>query len=140
MGTAGTGSTSCCGSSAPSAWPPWASWNSCAIATASTTSSCCAAWNPIRRRRQAEAFRIIEDDLDNIRQAWEHALERQERERLSQAIDAVYLFADKRGRFREGADLLQETRDRLAPTPAADGELWLRLDDCGSASYARSFR
>jgi tetratricopeptide (TPR) repeat protein len=81
----------------------------------------------LRRRRQAEAFRIIEDDLDNIRQAWEHAVERQERERLSQAIDAVYMFADKRGRFREGADLLQETRDRLAPTPAADGELWLRL-------------
>ena len=81
----------------------------------------------LRRRRQAEAFRIIEDDLDNIRQAWEHAVERQARERLNQAVDAVYLFADKRGRFREGADLLQETRDRLAATPAADGELWLRL-------------
>ncbi len=81
----------------------------------------------LRRRRQAEAFRIIEDDLDNIRQAWEHAVERQERERVSRAVDAVYLFADKRGRFREGADLLQKTRDRLAPTPADDSELWLRL-------------
>ena len=80
----------------------------------------------------AEGTRIsklenIEDDLDNIRQAWEHAVERQERERVSRAIGAVYLFADKRGRFREGADLLQKTRDRLAPTPADDGELWLRL-------------
>jgi tetratricopeptide (TPR) repeat protein len=81
----------------------------------------------LRRRRQAEAFWIIEADLDNIRQAWEHAVERLERERVSRAVDAVYLFADKRGRFREGADLLQKTRDRLAPTPADDGELWLRL-------------
>jgi predicted ATPase/DNA-binding SARP family transcriptional activator len=81
----------------------------------------------LRRRCQAEAFQTIEDDLDNIRQAWEYAVERQKRERLSWVVDAVYLFADKRGRFREGADLLQKIRDRLAPTPADDRELWIRL-------------
>ncbi|NTU80577.1 MAG: ATP-binding protein, partial [Chloroflexales bacterium] len=81
----------------------------------------------LRRRRQAEAFQTIESDLDNIRQAWGRAIEQQAGERISQAAHAVLLFGDKRGRFREGADLLQQALDRLAPAPADAGELWPRL-------------
>jgi hypothetical protein len=81
----------------------------------------------LRRSRQAETFQLIERDLENFRVAWERALLRRDRELIARALNTVYLFGEKRGRFRQGVELLMQAREQLAPTPEDDGELWQRL-------------
>lgn len=81
----------------------------------------------LKGRRQLEAFAAIEQDSDNLRQAWGHALERHDKSAVARALDSMFLFTEKRGRFREGSDLLQQVVDRLALGPGQGDGLWPRL-------------
>lgn len=81
----------------------------------------------LKGRHQLAAFAAIEQDIDNVRQAWEHALERHDEAALARALDSMFLFTEKRGRFREGSDLLQQLHDRLALDQEQGDGLWPRL-------------
>lgn len=63
--------------------------------------------------RQMEALRDIQTDLENIRRAWEWAVEYQDTERLIQALFSVAMFFIHKTRFAEGEAMLQHAIDQF---------------------------
>jgi len=68
--------------------------------------------------RQLNALKEVEPELDNIREAWNWAVDRQCWQRLRQATHAVFLMLDWRSRSQEGVALFSYLAAALA-APAA---------------------
>jgi ATP/maltotriose-dependent transcriptional regulator MalT len=62
---------------------------------------------------QVEALRLLSLELDDVRAAWPWALERVDAETRRRAVHALALGCDFRGRYREGAALLELAVERL---------------------------
>jgi predicted ATPase/DNA-binding SARP family transcriptional activator len=78
--------------------------------------------------RQAQAFNQIKENLENIRLAWNQALERTDLESLSNALETIYLYFFIRGRNHEGVDFLQSAALKLSPTSDGKPEkVWGRI-------------
>ncbi len=74
--------------------------------------------------RQLQGAREVEDELDNIRKAWQWALDHQEIEWLRRGGHALYSFSQGQGRYLEAIDLFQDASrrletDRMTPARAA---------------------
>jgi predicted ATPase/DNA-binding SARP family transcriptional activator len=80
----------------------------------------------LKGRGQIAAVESIEHDLENLRHAWYWAVEQHNGDLIGCALDSLFEFAEKRGRFHEGAELLLLARGRLAPRPES-GPLWQRF-------------
>ncbi len=63
--------------------------------------------------RQRQALREIEADLENIRAAWQWAVELVRVEDIQKATRAYYYFCDLQGRYREGADAFEKAIRKL---------------------------
>lgn len=63
--------------------------------------------------RQREAAAEIAAEIENVRGAWLHAVERADAPALERCFSALPLFFQHRGRYREGADLLAAAVRRL---------------------------
>ena len=82
----------------------------------------------LRGGRQLEALQAMEIELENIRSAWQWALQQQSMERLDAAVESVFIFTYSCSRYSEGIELLQAARDQLAPGPGERAlPLWGRV-------------
>ncbi|MEZ4512375.1 MAG: BTAD domain-containing putative transcriptional regulator [Chloroflexota bacterium] len=66
----------------------------------------------LQRADQANALELIEQAYENILQAWEWGLARQNIPLLQAGRDALMLFLSKRNRYEEGIKLCQTSSDR----------------------------
>ena len=82
----------------------------------------------IKGRRQLPALNEIESDFENVRAAWDWALERGNAEAIGQATESLALFFNMRSRWQSDGDLLLRAIERFAPLlGAAPGIIWARL-------------
>lgn len=82
----------------------------------------------LKGRRQPEALDEIGAAFENVRTAWEWALQHHDEAAIDRALESLHFFCDMRHRQQEGAALFLLARDRLAP-PAGQpaGRTWGRL-------------
>jgi predicted ATPase len=81
----------------------------------------------VKSRRQQSAFSKIEADFENIRRAWNWATERRNFDGVDQALESVFLYCEREGRFEEGMELFEQARETLAPRPGEEPHLvWAR--------------
>jgi predicted ATPase/DNA-binding SARP family transcriptional activator len=76
----------------------------------------------LKGRRQADALDEIELELENIRAAWDWAVEHQAIDLLDQGAFSLFFFNEARSRWREGEDQFSRAAGRLSESvtsPAA---------------------
>ncbi|GIK36631.1 MAG: hypothetical protein BroJett011_04640 [Chloroflexota bacterium] len=84
--------------------------------------------------RQREANREIAAELENIRAAWEWAVQQADITQLQKAAFAYYQFCDAQSRFREGAEALEKgvsAVSQVESSPQRDVTLALLLVELG---------
>jgi predicted ATPase/DNA-binding CsgD family transcriptional regulator len=70
----------------------------------------------IKAHHQIAALDTIAVDFENVRHAWQLAIQQQQFVALSQAVESLHLFADMRGRYHEIVHLLRETIEQFPPS------------------------
>jgi len=75
----------------------------------------------LKSAAQVEALQEVEVELENIRAAWEWAVEHQAFDLLQGAAEAFFYFNETRSRWREGADLFGKAVSYLMDSNAAAG-------------------
>jgi predicted ATPase/DNA-binding SARP family transcriptional activator len=79
----------------------------------------------LKGRRQREALDEIAADSENVRAAWDWAVEHEQVERLDQAMDGLASFYWQRRRYQEGEAAFRAAADGLAAAaslaPSGDG-------------------
>ncbi|MBA2287341.1 MAG: AAA family ATPase [Ktedonobacteraceae bacterium] len=70
----------------------------------------------IKARRQVAALDTIAADFENMRHAWQLAIQQRHSVALHQAVESLHLFADMRGRYHEVVHLLQAAVEQLSQT------------------------
>lgn len=68
----------------------------------------------IKGRRQLAGLNEIEADVDNLRTAWQRALEHRQYDRIEQMIEGFFWFRNYRGRYN---DVFQQAWQHIAPSP-----------------------
>jgi predicted ATPase/DNA-binding CsgD family transcriptional regulator len=63
--------------------------------------------------RQQEAARVIATDLENVRAAWQWAIQQTKVEEISQAADTLQYFFQFRSRYQEGAAAFEQAAQSL---------------------------
>jgi ATP/maltotriose-dependent transcriptional regulator MalT len=84
--------------------------------------------------RQREAMREIAAELENVRAAWQWAVQQADITQLQKAAFAYYHFCDAQSRFREGAEALEKgvsAVSQVEPSPQRDMTLALLLVELG---------
>jgi predicted ATPase/DNA-binding CsgD family transcriptional regulator/tetratricopeptide (TPR) repeat protein len=71
----------------------------------------------IKSQQQLVALDTIATDFENVRHAWQHAVQQQHLVALDQAVESLHWFADMRGRYHEVVHLLGNTVESL-PHPS----------------------
>ena len=69
----------------------------------------------LKGAQQQIALKQIKNNLENIRFAWNWALDQGDVAVISQALESIYLYFFVRGRNQEGVDFLRSAYSRLAP-------------------------
>jgi predicted ATPase/DNA-binding CsgD family transcriptional regulator len=88
--------------------------------------------------RQPEATLEIAAELENIRAAWQWAVELAKVEELAKAREALSLFFQFQGRYLESAGVMEKAIDRLGPEQAARHPEFMASMQVGLAwSYIR---
>ena len=67
----------------------------------------------IKSARQIEALDDIEADIENIRQAWQWAVNRGKIELLAHALESLNFYIDMRTRYTEGLQLFHFAKEQL---------------------------
>jgi predicted ATPase/DNA-binding CsgD family transcriptional regulator len=80
----------------------------------------------IKGQEQLAALDTIATDFENVRHAWQHAVEQRCYLALSQAVESLQWFADMRGRYHEVVHLLASAVASFPPTPNQEEEYILR--------------
>jgi predicted ATPase/DNA-binding CsgD family transcriptional regulator len=83
----------------------------------------------LKSAAQLEVQATIERDFDNIRAAWNYALEHEQHGWINQMVEGLYLFGFGRSRIRESIELFQkalETLDKLTDDQPLIGRLLVR--------------
>ncbi len=68
----------------------------------------------LKGRRQRAALDEVEADFENVRTAWNLAVEQQNGETIMRAMESLWLFCDMRSRFHEGMELFWHAHVDLA--------------------------
>ncbi|HLW02545.1 MAG TPA: LuxR C-terminal-related transcriptional regulator [Ktedonobacterales bacterium] len=71
----------------------------------------------IKSHHQLAALDTISADFENVRHAWEHAVEQRYLTALGQAVESLQWFADMRGRYHEVVHMLAHAAKSFSPTP-----------------------
>ncbi len=74
----------------------------------------------IKSQRQIAALNTIADDFENVRTAWQLAIQQRRFTALAQAVESLNFFADMRGRYHEIVHLLQATVEQFPPSPTGE--------------------
>lgn len=70
----------------------------------------------LKGAKQKEGLLAMTEELENIRAAWQWAVEEGRLEELGAAVEPMTLFYDMQARYREGTNLLREALVRLDET------------------------
>ncbi|NWF69392.1 MAG: tetratricopeptide repeat protein [Chloroflexi bacterium] len=81
---------------------------------------------PMKTHRLPEMLREIEQEIDNIRSAWYHAVAQRNIAALYRSIFTFFLFYLYTSRFQEGAELVQKAIDQLEASARTDTEKLLQ--------------
>jgi len=81
----------------------------------------------LKDNRQNTFAEHIVGDLDNVRQAWNWAVERQHPDLLDGALEALFVFFTIQNRIREGAELFNYTIEHLEADDTVDHALLNRV-------------
>ena len=71
----------------------------------------------IKAHRQIEALDAIAADFENMRHAWQLAIQQRHVAALNQAVESLHFFADMRGRYHEVVPLMRAAVEAFPPTP-----------------------
>jgi len=71
----------------------------------------------IKSRHQIAALDTIAVDFENIRSAWQLAVQHGCYEALNRAVESLHFFADMRGRYHEMVSLLRSAVENFPPSP-----------------------
>lgn len=71
----------------------------------------------IKGQQQLAALDTIATDFENVRHAWQHAVEQRHYVALNRAAESLQWFADMRGRYHEAVHLLRDAVESFPPTP-----------------------
>jgi predicted ATPase/DNA-binding CsgD family transcriptional regulator len=74
---------------------------------------------------QLEAVRVLEDELENIRVAWQYAVETRNIEAIGKAVQSFAFFFEYRSRHLEGIKLLEEAIEKLDIWESTDPDVML---------------
>jgi len=88
----------------------------------------------IKAQQQTAALDTIEADFENVRHAWQLAIQQRHMVALHQAVESLHWFADMRGRYRDVVTLLQAAVEQFTNTPDQEQVSMLR---CIQARLAR---
>ena len=69
--------------------------------------------NCLQGRAEGKALAALDADHENVRLAWNWAVDEQQHPQLTQALDALMQFYNWRGRYQEGEATCRQTLDRL---------------------------
>ena len=67
----------------------------------------------IKGRRQLEAFEEIESDFENIRVAWNRAIEKAQHRLLEPMIEGLALYCEEQSKFQLGISLLDQALEAI---------------------------
>jgi predicted ATPase len=86
-------------------------------------------WEPaLHGGGQSQALTALEEELDNVRQAWRWAVERAKVEQIVVCLPSLYRFYEMRGRLQEGeavfAQAVKELNRQAAPSAMMERVLW----------------
>jgi predicted ATPase len=82
----------------------------------------------LKGHRQAAALDAIEADFENVRAAWEWAVDQRSFEAIGRALESLFWYCEMRNRFQDGLELLRLGREQLAPlASAAPHPVWGRV-------------
>jgi predicted ATPase/transcriptional regulator with XRE-family HTH domain len=81
----------------------------------------------LKGRRQLAALHEIESDFENIRMAWNWALQQRNESAIDRALESLTLFFPVFNRYLEGVELLRLARESLAPPRHEPTLLWARV-------------
>lgn len=74
----------------------------------------------IKTHQQIVALDTIAADFENIRHAWQLAIQQGHVVALSEAVESLHLFADIRGRYHEIVEMLWAAIQQFPPLPTED--------------------
>lgn len=74
-------------------------------------------WQDMHQHRQQEALREVEAEIDNVRHAWQWAVEQLKSAAIAKAVEPFLMFYDTTGRFHEGATALETALSALEQAP-----------------------
>lgn len=94
----------------------------------------------LRGADQQTALTRIQDDLENLRAAWRHALDHGDRPAIEASADALFFFYDLRSMLVEGREVFEEAAARYRELVAEDaGNVGLRRQYARLLAYLASF-
>ncbi len=68
----------------------------------------------LRAGRQKEMLADIGGEIDNVRAAWQWAIDHRQWDVVDQGLESLFFFYDLRSRFQEGAEVFNATAEGLA--------------------------
>ncbi|HSM56263.1 MAG TPA: BTAD domain-containing putative transcriptional regulator [Candidatus Sulfomarinibacteraceae bacterium] len=82
----------------------------------------------LKGHQQLQALNTITTELENVRTAWNWAVQQGNEARIAQSLESVYLYFDVKGGHYEGAQFLRGASERLASrVGVGPGLVWARL-------------
>ncbi|MEJ2266617.1 MAG: adenylate/guanylate cyclase domain-containing protein [Anaerolineales bacterium] len=94
----------------------------------------------LRGKRQLQALDQIEAKFENIRTAWSWAVKNRDADKVSSALESLFLFTSFRSHFAEGYELFRQARQQWptsqASATALAGRLLVRYPDQEQAPEA----
>lgn len=79
----------------------------------------------LKGRRQIESLREVEADFENVRTAWNWAVDQRDYEAINQSFESLYLFCEMHSRFQDGQQLFQYAQEQFAPPPHTEPDpIW----------------
>jgi tetratricopeptide (TPR) repeat protein len=81
----------------------------------------------LKGRRQLAALGEIEADFENVRAAWQRAIQHKEYAALDRTLESLKLFVEMRGRVQEREQLFGQAQKQLAPQTGEEAHpVWCR--------------
>ena len=80
----------------------------------------------IKGQKQIVALDTIEADFENVRNAWQLAIQQGHTAALNQAVESLHFFADMRGRYHEGVALLEAAVEQFPASSDQEQVFMLR--------------
>lgn len=69
-----------------------------------------------KKGKQRVILDAISEEIENVRAAWQWAVERNRKEEIGKSLQSLYLFYEMRGWLQEGEEVFRKTAEKLGKT------------------------